>query len=77
MLEALYLESGEREISRKALEEATYHVAQVIAGADAEYFIEMDDEKAKEEAEPPSVEKPDEERGSFFKALRGVARKIF
>lgn len=77
VLEALYLESGEREISQEALEEATYHVAQAIAGADAEYFIEMDDEKAKEEAEPPSVEKPDEERGSFFKALRGMVRRIF
>lgn len=77
VLEALYPESGEREISRDALEEATYHVAQVIAGADAEYFIEMDDEKAKEEAEPPSVEKPGEERGSFFKTLRGAVRKIF
>lgn len=77
VLEALYLESGERAISQEALEEATYHVAQAIAGADAEYFIEMDDEKAKEEAEPPSVEKPDEERGSFFKALLETARKIF
>lgn len=77
VLEALYLESGEREISQEALEEATYHVAQAIAGADAEYFIEMDDEKAKEEAEPPSVEKPDEEHGSFFKTLRGMVRKIF
>lgn len=77
VLEALYLESGEREISRKSLEEATYHVAQAIAGADAEYFIEMDDEKAKEEAEPSRVEEPGEERGSFFKTLRGAVRKIF
>lgn len=77
VFEALYLESGERAINRKALEEATYYVAQVIAGADAEYFIEMDDEKAKEETEPPSVEKPDGERGSFFKALMGAVRKIF
>ena len=77
VLETLYLESGERAISRKALEEATYYVAQVIAGADAEYFIEMDDEKAKEETEPPSVEKPDGERDSFFKTLRGAVRKIF
>lgn len=77
VLEALYLESGERAISREALNEATYHVAQVIAGADAEYFIEMDDEKAKGEAEPPSVEKPGEARGSFFKTLMGVVRKIF
>ena len=77
VLEALYLESGERAINREALEEGTYQVAQAIAGADAEYFIEMDDEKAKEEAEPPSVEKPGEERGSFFKALRGMVRKIF
>lgn len=77
VLDALYLESGERELSRDSLNEATYHVAQVIAGADAEYFIEMDDEKAKEEAEPPSVEKPGEEHGSFFKTLRGMVRKIF
>lgn len=77
VLEALYFESGERAISQKALEEATYHVAQVIAGADAEYFIEMDDEKAKEEAEPSRVEEPDEARGSFFKALMGAVRKIF
>lgn len=77
VLEALYLESGEREISREALNEASYHVAQVIAGADAEYFIEMDDEKLRKKVEPPSVEKPGEERGSFFKALRGVVRKIF
>lgn len=77
VLEASYLESGEREISRDALNEASYYVAQVIAGADAEYFIEMDDEKAKEEAEPPSVEEPGEERGSFFKALMETARKIF
>lgn len=77
VLDALYLESGERELSRDSLNEATYHVAQVIAGADAEYFIEMDDEKAKGEAEPPCVEKPGEERGSFFKALRGAVRKIF
>lgn len=77
VLDALYLESGEREISRKALEEATCHVAQVIADTDAEYFIEKDDEKAKEEAEPPSVEEPGEAHGSFFKTLRGVVRKIF
>lgn len=77
VIEALYLESGERELSWEALEEGTYHVAQVIAGADAEYFIEMDDEKAKEETEPPSVEKPGEERGSFFKTLRDAVRKIF
>lgn len=77
VFEALYLESSEREISREALNEASYYVAQAIVGADAEYFIEMDDEKAKEEAEPPSVEKPDEERGSFFKVLRGAVRKIF
>lgn len=77
VLDALYLESGERELSRDSLNEATYHVAQVIAGADAEYFIEMDDEKAKGEAEPPSVEKPGEEHGSFFKTLRGMVRKIF
>lgn len=77
VLEALYLESGERAISRDALNEASYHVAQVIARADTEYFMSMDDEKAKEEAEPPSVDKPGEERGSFFKTLRGMVRKIF
>lgn len=77
VLEALYLGSGEREISREALNEASYYVAQAIAGADAEHFIEMDDEKAKEETEPPSVEKPDGERDSFFKKLMGTVRKIF
>lgn len=76
VLESLYLEAGEREINHEALEEATYHVAQVIAGADAEYFIEMDDEKAKEEAEPSNFEEPCEERDSFFKALMGAVRKI-
>lgn len=77
VLEALYIESGERAISQEALEEATYHVAQAIASTDVEYFMGLDDEKAKEEAEPPCIEKPGEERGSFFKALRGVVRKIF
>ena len=77
VLEALYLESGERAINREALEEGTYQVAQAIASTDVEYFMGMDDEKAKEEAEPPCVEKPGEERGSFFKALRGMVRKIF
>lgn len=77
VLEALYLESGERAISQEAQEEATYHVAQAIASTDVEYFMGLDDEKAKEEAEPPSVEKPDGERDSFFKTLRGAVRKIF
>ena len=77
VLEALYIESGERAISQEALEEATYHVAQAIASTDVEYFMGLDDEKAKEEAEPPCIEKPGEERGSFFKALRGAVRKIF
>lgn len=77
VLEALYIESGERAISQEALEEATYHVAQGIASTDVEYFMGLDDEKAKEEAEPPCIEKPGEERGSFFKALRGAVRKIF
>ena len=77
VLEALYIESGERAISQEALEEATYHVAQAIASTDVEYFMGLDDEKAKEEAEPPCIEKPGEERGSFFKALRGAGRKIF
>lgn len=77
VLEALYLESGERAISQEPQEEATYHVAQAIASTDVEYFMGLDDEKAKEEAEPPSVEKPDGERDSFFKTLRGAVRKIF
>ena len=77
VLDALYLESGERAINRKALNEASYYVAQNIAGTDAEYFIPMDDEKAKEEAEPSRLEEPHKERGSFFKALRGAVRKIF
>lgn len=77
VLEALYIESGEREISREALNEASYYVAQAIAGADAEHFIEMDDEKAKEEAEPSSVEEPRKESDSFFKKLMGTVRKIF
>lgn len=77
VLEALYIESGERAISQEALEEATYHVAQAIASTDVEYFMGLDDEKAKEEAEPLCIEKPGEERGSFFKALRGAVRKIF
>lgn len=77
VLEALYLESGDRAISQEALEEATYHVARTIANTDVEYFMGLDDEKAKGEAEPPSVEKPDEEHGSFFKTLRGMVRKIF
>ena len=85
VIEALYLESGERELSWEALEEGTYHVAQVIAGADAEHFIEMDDDKAKEEAEPPSAgepepsnfEEPRKESDSFFKKLMGTVRKIF
>lgn len=76
VLEALYFESGERAISQDALNEASYYVTQVIANTDAEYFIQMDDEKAKEEAEPSNFEEPCEERDSFFKALRGVVRKI-
>lgn len=64
VLEALYIESGERAISQEALEEATYHVAQAIASTDVEYFMGLDDEKAKEEAEPPCIEKPGEERGA-------------
>ena len=85
VLEALYLESGERAISREALEEGTYHVAQAIASTDVDYFMAMGNEDAIGDTEPPSAEEPEplrvnesgKERGSFFKALRGMVRKIF
>lgn len=77
VLEALYLESGERELSRDSLNEASYYVAQNIASADAEYFMAMGVEDIKEDAEPASSEEPRKEHGSFFKALRGMVRKIF
>lgn len=77
VLEALYLESGERELSRYALIEASYHVARTIANTDIDYFMAMGVEDVEEDAEPSSVEEPREERGSFFKALMGAVRKIF
>lgn len=85
VLEALYLESGERAISRDALIEASYNVARTIANTDIDYFMAMGNEDAIGDTEPPSAEEPEplrvnesgKERGSFFKALRGMVRKIF
>lgn len=77
VIEALYLESGERELSRDSLNEASYYVAQNIASADAEYFMTMGVEDIKEDAEPASPEEPRKKHGSFFKALMEMARKIF
>lgn len=77
VLEALYLEAGERAISQDALNEASYCVAQNISNTDIDYFMAMGDEDAKEGAEPSSVEEPRKESDSFFKKLMGTVRKIF
>lgn len=77
VLETLYLESGERAISREALNEASYWVAQNIANTDIEYFMAMGHEGMLEDAEPVNSEEPRKERGSLFKTLMGAVRKIF